>query len=311
VIESAPFFAEMAQGPEGGRAFWLHANDGARLRLALWPEGEKGTVLLFPGRSEYIEKYGRAAAELAARGYACAAIDWRGQGLADRHESDRNLGHVEDFTKYQLDLDAVLEALRELQQPGPLYLIAHSMGGCIGLRAVLRGLDVKATVFSAPMWGIHFAPGVQMVAQALSWTARLFHQGLHYAPGTSGDTYVLNSEFAGNLLTRDPETYAWMQEQLRQHPELSLGGPSLHWLHEAIGECTDLAALASPDIPALCFLGTDEQIVDTGAIHDRMARWPKGKLELVNGARHEVMMESPAIRKQFFDLSASLFAQHR
>jgi len=44
----------------------------------------KGTVLLFPGRTEYIEKYGPAAADFLARGFATVVIDWRGQGLADR-----------------------------------------------------------------------------------------------------------------------------------------------------------------------------------------------------------------------------------
>ncbi|MFW2457760.1 hypothetical protein [Methyloversatilis discipulorum] len=29
--------------------------------------------------------------------------------------------------------------------------------------------------------------------------------------------------------------------------------------------------------------------------------WPSGSLEWVEGARHELMMEAPAMRQQFFD----------
>jgi len=59
----------MAEGPEGGYALWLTADDGVRLRAVHWPkEGARGTVLLMPGRTEYCEKYGRTASELAARG---------------------------------------------------------------------------------------------------------------------------------------------------------------------------------------------------------------------------------------------------
>ena len=61
----APFHADLAEGPAGGHALWVNTSDGVRIRIGLWPAGEKGTVLLLPGRTEYIEKYGRAAADLA------------------------------------------------------------------------------------------------------------------------------------------------------------------------------------------------------------------------------------------------------
>ena len=68
----APLYTDIADGPSGGQAFWLTAEDGVRLRAAIWPGGSKGTVFLLPGRTEYIEKYGRAAGDLAARGFATA-----------------------------------------------------------------------------------------------------------------------------------------------------------------------------------------------------------------------------------------------
>jgi lysophospholipase len=310
-MTQAPLFSDVAQGPDEGRAYWLTASDGLRLRMAVWPKGEKGTVLLFPGRTEYIEKYGRAAAEFGARGYACVAIDWRGQGLADRPKPDPMVGHVEEFSNYQKDLSAVLAKLDELGQPGPFYLVAHSMGGAIGLRALTKGLDVKAAVFSAPMWGIRLAPGLAPVARMVSRTARAFGQGLRYAPGTNAESYVKTFPFLGNVLTRDPETYAWMQDQMLRHPELALGGPGLHWLDEAMRECNELARLHSPDLPCLCVLGTDEKVVDPLPIHARMAIWPKGRLELVANAEHEIMMEVPASRRRFYNAAAELFETHR
>ena len=306
-MSDAPLYNDLAHGPEGGRAYWLTASDGLRLRMAIWPKGEKGTVLLFPGRTEYIEKYGRAAAEFGARGYACVVVDWRGQGLSDRPKPDRMVGHVEDFSNYQTDLRAVLAKLDELKQPGPFFLVAHSMGGCIALRALAEGLDVKAAVFSAPMWGIRLAPGLAPMARVLSRTARAFGQGQRYAPGTTGETYVKSAPFLGNVLTRDAETYGWMQDQLARKPELALGGPGLHWLDEAMRECRDLARLPSPDLPCLCFLGAEEKVVDPAPIHLRMAGWPKGKLELVANAEHEIMMEVPPTRRHFYEMTTALF----
>ncbi|WP_323005625.1 alpha/beta hydrolase [Pseudorhodobacter sp.] len=308
-MPNAPLFNDLAQGPDDGGAYWVTASDGVRLRMAVWPKGEKGTVLLFPGRTEYIEKYGRAAAEFGARGYASVVVDWRGQGLSDRPTPDHMLGHVERFSNYQNDLAAVLAKLHELGQPGPFFLVAHSMGGCIGLRALTRGLDVKAAAFSAPMWGIRFSPGVAPLARCLSHGARVLGQGQRYAPGTNGATYVKIAPFVGNVLTRDAETYAWMQNQVAQKPELALGGPGLHWLDEALRECRDLARLPAPDLPCLCFLGAEEKVVDPAPVAVRMANWPKGRLELVPHAEHEIMMEIPSTRRRFYDLTTALFAQ--
>lgn len=46
------------------------------------------------------------------------------------------------------------------------------------------------------------------------------------------------------------------------------------------------------------------------AIHDRMDRWPGGKLDLIKGGQHEVMMETPEIRTHVFTSMCRLFEQH-
>jgi len=129
-METAPFFEDIAFGPAGGAAHWLTTDDGARIRVGHWPFADaKGTVLMFPGRTEYIEKYGDAAREMQAHGYASVAIDWRGQGIADRFLPERRLGHVGTFADYQKDVRAVMDHVRALGLPEPYYLVAHSMGG--------------------------------------------------------------------------------------------------------------------------------------------------------------------------------------
>lgn len=307
---AAPFHAEVADGPSGGRAEWLRTADGARIRIGYWEEGSAGTVILFPGRTEYVEKYGRAAADLRARGFATVAIDWRGQGLADHMLPDPMVGHVQDFAEYQRDLDAVMDRVAQLGLPQPLYLLAHSMGGCIGLRALTRGLPFRAAGFSAPMWGISMAAWLRPVAQVIAQMSVWARQAHRYAPTTGGQSYLLANPFQGNVLTTDPEMWDYMKRQVTGVSGLSLGGPSLGWLHAALRECGDLSTLPSPDLPAYCALGTAEKVVDVAPVHLRMARWPKGRLELYAQAEHEVMMETPAHRARFFDAVTALFREH-
>ena len=140
----APFHAEVAHAPEGARAFWLTASDGVRLRGVVWAGGRRGTAVLFPGRTEFAEKYGRVA-----RGARRPRLRGGGDRLArpgaEAHRPPLNpmLGHVEDFRDYQRDVAALLDLVAELALPGPALLFGHSMGGCIGLRTLLERSDFR------------------------------------------------------------------------------------------------------------------------------------------------------------------------
>jgi lysophospholipase len=306
-LTDAPFFTDVADGPANGRAVWLRAEDGVRIRAAVWPGGDQGTILLLPGRTEYIEKYGRAARDLLARGFTTVSIDWRGQGIADRALADKMSGHVDNFSEYQKDLDALLKFSVEQNLPRPFFILAHSMGGGIALRALMRNLPVQAVAFTAPMWGISMASWMRPLALTISTSAILLGQKRRYAPGTTSKSYVLEAPFADNVLTTDPDMYAYMRRQIGQHPELALGGPSMGWLHAALSECRALSLMAAPDTPALCALGPKERVVDTGPIYRRMRAWPNGRLDLYPGAEHEIMMETPAMRQRLFDSVAAHF----
>lgn len=310
--EPAPFFADLADGPAGGRAVWLRTRDQVRIRAAIWEGGSRGWVLLMPGRTEYVEKYGRAAGDLLARGWSVVSVDWRGQGLADRMLADPMAGHVQDFDEYQRDLDAVLDFARgEAGLTGPMMLMAHSMGGCIGLRALYRQLGFRAAVFSAPMWGISMAAWLRPVAHVVSRLAGPFGQGHRYAPGTGAKTYVLEAPFEGNVLTTDRAMWDYMRAQVTAHPEMSLGGPSMVWLKAALKECGALMRMRPPALPAVVALGTQEKVVDVPPVHLRMAGWGRGELDLYPGCEHEILMEGPAARKRFFDRAVALYEAHR
>lgn len=308
----APFFADVAEGPTGGHAVWVKATDGTRLRLGYWPKGDaKGTVLMLPGRTEYVEKYGRTAVDFHQRGYAMVAIDWRGQGLADRQLEEPFKGHVDDFAEYQQDFDAMIAFARAQKLPEPYFMLAHSMGGCIGLRALANGAPVQAASFTAPMWGILMAAWMRPMALAISTAARWFHLDDRLTPGTSEKTYVLAQGFAGNSLTTDADMWGYMQRQATAHPELTLGGPSLGWLNAALRECHALSLLQSPGVPTQTALGGAEKIVDVGPIHARMSVWQNGSLDLYPSAEHEILMETAATRATFADKAAALFDSNR
>lgn len=302
-LSPAPFhqFADSREIP--AEAFWMRSDDDIRLRVALWwAESAHGTVLLFQGRTEYAEKYAPVAQRLTAAGLNVLTIDWRGQGLADRLQDNPRPGHVTDFSQYQLDVVVLLEAAAALALPEPWHLLAHSMGGAIGLAALLNGLPVASATFSAPMWGINHAPMPYPVAMAISRTASRLGRGGHAAIGTGGDgTYVLDEAFNNNLLTCNPESWSRLVQEAAEWPEMTLGGASYDWVGTALTECRRLAAEPSPELPMLVTLGSHELIVSAQAIRLRAAAWENARLLKVEGSRHEILFETPERQAIFYN----------
>lgn len=313
-MRPAPLHLDVADAPPGGEAVWSATEDGEQVRVAWWPAAggmpTRGTILLFPGRTEYIEKYGPAAQAYTAHGYALITIDWRGQGLTARAMEDRRLGHVVDFDEYQRDVAALLQTAKARDLPEPYFLVAHSMGGCIGLRALHRGLPVRAVAFSAPMWGIQMDWWEPPLAWASALAAPLPGVGGKLTPRTDLDHALYVDPFEGNDLTTDRAMWDFMRRQLDTYPDLILGGPTLSWLRAALFETRRLTRMPPPNVSAHTFLGTNERIVLPRPIHALMARWPNGTLEMLDGSEHEIMMERPEIRARFYEASLALFAKN-
>ena len=308
-MEAAPFHADVA-GHEPSRAFWLQTDDWVRLRMAVWGQPGRGTILIFPGRTEACEKYGLLADKFCAAGFCVVAIDWRGQGLSQRLGRDPRMGHVGRFSDYQRDVAALLAALSKLWLAEcARYLLAHSMGGGIGLRALQQGLHVRGVVFSAPMWGLALSKPAQLGVMAITGAARRLGLGQTYTPGYGAHSYLDTAPFEGNVLTHDPEMFAYLKRQVDCYPDLGLGGPSLHWLSEAMHEMAALRAAPLPQMPAMCFVGGAECVVDPAAMADVMARWKGGHLARLPDMRHEIFYEIPRGRNQAIDATLRLFAE--
>lgn len=297
----ATFFQHLATGPKA-KAVWSKASDGVKLRLVAWPhpdpDRKNGTIFIFQGRSEYSEKYGPVAERLHKLGFNVITCDWRGQGLSERFLKNRSLGHVNAFSDYQHDVAAMQNYARELKLPRPYYMIAHSMGGAIGLRTLINGSDFERAVFSAPMWGIKLKPWVRYSFRLITWTLEILYGPYKSVPVRPKDNVILNTNFADNNLTNDPAVFSWMQSHLAEEPQLGLGGPTLQWANEARSEILSFRHEPLPEIPAKVLVAESDSIVDNKDIKHIASRWPNATLQVVPGAKHELFMEEATFQTQ-------------
>ncbi len=283
----------------------LKTPDGVSLRFARWqpPAGRRGTVCIFQGRSEWIEKYFETVRDLRARGFAVAALDWRGQGLSERALSDRRKGYVRDFSEYDTDLETFMRVIVLPDCPPPIFAIGHSTGANVLIRAAHRGHRwFDRMVLTAPLialGGVDYSMGTgAIVVRALD----LAGFGSMYVPKT--DTSIVESRpFVGNILTSDPVRYARNAAILEAEPALALGAPTVAWTDAAFRAMRQMRERSYPARirqPILIVAGGNDAVVSNAAIEDFATLLRAGSHLVVVGAQHELLMEQDRFRSQFW-----------
>jgi lysophospholipase len=292
--------------PEGARVGMVETADRLRLRYALFPKTEgpsRGTVCLVHGRTEFIEKYFETIADFQKRGFWVATFDWRGQGGSQRLIGNRRLGHVRDFDDYWTDLKSFHGSVLLPDCPAPYYLVGHSMGGLACLYAGTRDRMMFDRMFlSAPMVGLDRQP--LSTAGMARLTGTLAALGLGRLPvGRASDKPQTEASFPGNPLTSDLRRFLRSVEVLQAAPELEIGVPTLRWAASAFGAMARAALDDFPlavKIPVLMLAAARDQVVSTTAIETLGLRMRTGRHMVIPGARHELFMETDAIRTQVF-----------
>jgi len=285
--------------------------DLARIRYARWEADEDalsafggcGTVCIFTGRSEFIEKYFETVQNLRARGYDVAIMDWRGQGRSARPLGNPRKGHITTFEQYHGDL---VNFMREVVLPDcrpPYFALAHSMGGAVLLAAAARAQPwFKRMVLSAPMLQLaHRWPSTKAMRR-LSEIACYGGLDALFVPGGGGKS-LETLPFTGNDLTSDKKRFARNVDILKAAPELGIDGPTFGWVHAA-GQAME--ALSDPEFPSrvhtpvLMIAAGQDTVVSSRAI-DLLGRDLRGGGSLViDGARHEILMERDRYRELFW-----------
>jgi lysophospholipase len=288
--------------PDGAVSGTITTRDGVSLRYARWapPPGRKGTVCLFQGRAEFIEKYFETVRELRNRGFAVATLDWRGQGGSERALRNSRKGYVRSFSQYHIDLETFINDVVLPDCPPPVFALAHSMGATILLLAAYAGHRwFDRMVLLAPMIAL---PGMRrsIGSRLAVRTLRLMGLGGMFVPG--GDaTVMMQRPFIGNLLTSDPVRYARNVAVLEAEPALAIAWPTVAWTDcafQAMGEVSQPGFPGKIRQPILIIAAGQDGIVSTPAIDEFGVRLRAGSRLIVPGARHELLMEQDRFRGQ-------------
>lgn len=287
---------------------------GKRLHYSFYPNPNKPLLVIAPGRAEAAFKYRELAMDSHAQGYQVAVMDHRGQGLSQRFFSERQLGHMDNFDFAAADLVQLVKRCNFDNQP--CFLVAHSMGASIGLRAMqlAPGLFTRAALI-APMLGLPLPSPSLLLKPYLAIRSTLEQRRWRKKKQCPG--YVSarrqgykDTGYSNNPLTSSQSRYQAFRAMYQGQPELQLGGPTAGWLYQALTVIKRIMADSDKlSSPMMFALPEDERVVAPAGWHALRRQLSSQAIETrwltLPGSRHEPLLESDSIRtpllKQLFD----------
>lgn len=301
---------------------FINAGDGTRLRTQTWNAApgspQRGVCVLLSGQTEFFEKYEEVIAELCGRGFAVAALDWRGQGGSARLLPNPLKAHIHDFAEYDDDLRSFMEQIVTplVSQTAPTkapIALAHSMGGHILMRALHdRPKDFAAAVFSAPMLRTLSRGYPPFLVRAIAFAQNMRGAKNDWVWGMDKrDPRTMT--FADQLVTSDAQRFARTQKLIADDPDLRLAGPTWGWLEAAYRSMAETFAPGYAEAittPILIVGAGQDRIVDTQGTRDFIARVPNGEYLELADAEHEILMENDSIRARFWAAFDAFVAAH-
>lgn len=165
----------------------ITTSDGHRFNATLYPADDPAApVLLFQAALGTPSRvYGRLGREMVKHGVALCAPDWRGIGSSSvqaGRESDFGYRHL-----IEIDLPALIEAVRQRLPHAPIWLGGHSLGGQLSLlRAAAhpQGIAGVALIASGSVHLPCFDRKLRLAIRSLVMLSRILCPLLGYFPGS-------------------------------------------------------------------------------------------------------------------------------
>ena len=294
---------------------WLtfENRDGRPIRGAiLMPPSKKpsAVVVCLQGLSEFIEKYYETARTLSDMNCAFAMIDWQGHGKSHRHLPNPHKKHSEGFTEDADDLHEFITnhvAAKPEFADIPLVMMAHSMGGNIGLRYMIdHPQTFKAAAFSAPLTATYILKAMpKVVRHFLSTHLKRFFNENYVPTGGSNWTASKREGIARATFSTDPVRNGVHNYWCKKDPALQVGNITNGWIYHALRSCDFLESnpgkIANLGIPFLVACAGKDVIVDNQVTKKIFEQVPTAKIIDLPDAAHEILMEQDQTRDVFFD----------
>jgi lysophospholipase len=245
-----------------------------------------------------MRKYAELVYDFQNRGYSIYLMDHRGQGESGRMLSESQLGYVKNFRDYVDDFGTFLNEVVLKDGPSEIHVLAHSMGGAVATAyAQEHPHAFRSMVLTAPMYQPNLGKYPECVALTIAGLMKLIRKSPELAPGRSLDEW--KNLFETNHVTHSRARFGYAQDLLQARPEIAVGGPTYRWVEQAILGGKRIRKNAKKlTTPTRILQAGDEQVVKNVYEHEVCGKAKGCDLQTIDGAKHELLMESDEYRNR-------------
>ena len=271
----------------------------------------RNCLVIFPGRSEPIEKYGEVvydlAQTLAGKNLNFYLMDHRGQGSSGRMVSPSDLSYVEHSHNYVLDIESFIKDQKLEKNCEKVFLLAHSLGAGISTAFILEHPKFfNKVALISPMLKILTKPYSYKVARAIVQTSSMVGRGAKFAVGQKG--FNPNDKFEGNTVTSSLARFKMSRSIFETYPASKLGGVSNRFVLEVMkGTNLIRSRYHEISVPLRVFHGGLEYFSEPGEMIKICDESINCKRSFFATSKHELLMERDEIRSEVISSLGEFF----
>ncbi len=220
---------------EGGTFGEFAGTDGLLIKYAAFEQdNETGALIILHGKSESYIKYAEIVYDLQDTGLSCYLMDFRGFGFSERLlDDDPQKVYVDTFDDYVEDLKTFIDTVVMAKPHAKLFILAHSMGGCIAARYLEKNPgSVDAAILNSPMLQINTGSYPPSVAYAIASLATTLGMGAQYAlgQGPRDDPYFFDATTTHSYARWS----TWEEDLIPNNPVIRSGGATYSWVKRSM-----------------------------------------------------------------------------
>lgn len=290
---------------------FFEASDGNKLHYIFYKnENAVGNIVMVHGFTEFAEKFLEMCYYFSKMKLNVFFIEHRGHGLSHRHNTNKEVVHINSFDQYIDDLHTFMQK-KVLKNTGglPLYLYSHSMGGAISVQYLQKYPDVfEKAILSSPM--------VKAKTAGLPAGITKLFTGLFIALGQEQKKVVGYSGFNPEKTYEDgndtgKERFDYYHKKRILNENIRTAAPSYRWVNEAVRvtakildpeknkKITAKILLCQPEEDSTVYMPPQNEFIKL--VKD-------GRLVKFPGSRHSIYNSIDSTVKEYLDvIEAFLF----
>ncbi len=264
------------------------------------PDNPRAAVVIVHGMGEFFGKYREYIWYLFKAGYKVFFLEQRGHGYSEGKSPELDVIYIDKYDSYVSDLNCFIETAVKPQAKGlKLYMIAHSMGGCIGTLYLESHPDAfRAAILSSPMLkmkGADYSPAVKTLigiyAKLTGKTKKLAPNQKHFSP---------TPKFEGcSALSRARFDYQFDQRVADPHYQMSAA--SFGWAVASMKATDKVIKNASKiTLPVTVMTAGQDHLIDPAGYEAFRAKVPQAVFHPYENSRHEIFNADDDSRKRYF-----------